>query len=423
MRAWERKYEEYKNGGIDNIINELMSKGISTKEDKEKYKKLTKIKNKMPQIANVIQYRDSLKEDLKKIDEEVRIRIELIKASKTNEKLEEEIEGFQTRYEEINKELKNSKLESDKRVDLESEKASIAEKMSKAQDERNNAEEKLSSGMSEKRELSKVSSKEIRKEMLEIQTKISKCNLVANNLLNGLNWEQIDMKLDNWKDKKFTSRDGNHQNRIEVNKKETMDKLNNSATSRDSNHENKTEVKETIDELNNDTTNNLDGNKYQTILEDTKYDNNMSLYKYPIILGIRRKIRNLFKYIKNKFSPKSMKEEYFKSIEENLLENEPENEPEKTLENEPEYVAEKTPEEIEIKKEEDKSFKEYIKEIAEKGMDGLAKEEEDARQEELKKKLAKMRAKNRAIEAGKFGKKYAEQSDFRKKDDDNGIEI
>ena len=66
---------------------------------------------------------------------------------------------------------------------------------------------------------------------------------------------------------------------------------------------------------------------------------------------------------------------------------------------------------------EDKSFREYIKAVAEKGMDGVSMEEKVAKQEKAERKLAEMREANRAAEAEKFGQDYAEKSDYRNKDD------
>ncbi len=38
-----------------------------------------------------------------------------------------------------------------------------------------------------------------------LKTRMSKCNMVAKNLLNGASWDTINLKLDNW-DKKFTKK-------------------------------------------------------------------------------------------------------------------------------------------------------------------------------------------------------------------------
>ena len=58
---------------------------------------------------------------------------------------------------------------------------------------------------------------------------------------------------------------------------------------------------------------------------------------------------------------------------------------------------------------EDKSFREYIKAVAEKGMDGVSMEEKVAKQEKSERKLAEMRKANRAAETEKFGQDYAEK--------------
>ena len=67
---------------------------------------------------------------------------------------------------------------------------------------------------------------------------------------------------------------------------------------------------------------------------------------------------------------------------------------------------------------EDKSFREYIKAVAEKGMDGVSMEEKVARQEKAERKLAEMREANRKAEEKNFGPGYAKKSDYRRNKDD-----
>ncbi len=371
MSKWEDKYNRYKNGGIDNAISVLAAKGISTKEDKKEYKKLTKIKDRMPQIENIVEYRNKLKDELKQLKDEMEIRKNLEQATDKKEDLEEKITKYQSRYEEINKELKNKDLKEDDRKKLESEKLEISEKMPKAQEERDKAEDTLFKGLGEKRELSAVPKQEMNKRIFETQNKMSKCNLVAKNLLDGLGWEQIDMKLDNWQDKKFTAKDDKMAKDIEEAKKLREEKVNNFELDRDKMID--------LNELVN--------------VEENKYNKPALTFadKHPRLA----KIGKFFKNIKDRFTKKeeSPNKEEIEEIEE---------------------IKEEKPEEVK----EEKSFKEYIKEIAEKGMDGIASEEKAARQESAKAKLDEMRKANRAAEAKKFGQEYADKSDYRSKDDE-----
>ena len=97
---------------------------------------------------------------------------------------------------------------------------------------------------------------------------------------------------------------------------------------------------------------------------------------------------------------------FFKGIRDRIIRRE---------KNETENIETKEP----VKKEEtdEKSFKEYIRQIAEKGMDGVAADEKAARVEAAKIKLEEMRTANRISEAIKYGEDYAKQSDPRTQDD------
>ncbi len=399
MSKWEDKYEKYKNGGIDQIIEDLKknglesesinkkelkvgskdvttdmsSKGIVTKKEKEEYKKLTKIKDKMPQIENVVEYRNRLKNDLKQMKEEMGIRENLEKATKEKEDLEKKIAGYQDRYEKISKELKNNKLEADKRKKLESEKSEIAEKMPKAQEKMEAQEDILLKSLGEKRELAKLSKEEIDKKMFETQNKISKCNLVAGNLLNGLNWEQIDIKLDNWKDRKLTSKDGKLDKDIEDFKIRRQEKVDKFA---------------------------LDRDKMADIIqmsEENYYDKDLIEYNKPELTFADRhprlaKIGNFFKNMKDKFfnreekGSKDVKEKGSKDVKEKELGD----------------IKEKNDEEPK-NNEKGKSFKDEIKIIAQVGY-------KEAKNKELRTRYEAMREENRKLEEEKFGKEYADMS-------------
>lgn len=380
MSKWEDKYNQYKDGGIDNVISELTSKGISTKEEKKEYRKLTKIKEKMSQIENIIEYREKLKAELAEFKKEDSAREKLDKASKRREELSKEIEGYQKRYEEIVKELRNSKLEPDEKSKLEDEKNKINTKMPKAQDEMDKQEEILKSGLGKKREKVDLSKEEIEAKKIETQTKISKCNLVAKNLLNGLNWEQIDIKLDNWKDKKFTSKDDKLAKDIESTKKARQERVEEFKKDKD--------TEEMVDLMDFAT-------KHKDI--DSVYSEKLDYNKPALTFAHKHprlaKIGEFFKGLKDRFSR------------------------EKDEEIDIEEMKEEKPD-IEHTKKEEKSFREYIKEIAEKGINGVEAEEKAARQKAAKEKLEKMRKANRETEEKKFGKDYTERYNNESEKDD-----
>jgi len=359
MSKWEDKYNQYKDGGIDNVISELLSKGITTKEQKKEYAKLVKIKEKMPQIDNVIEYRDKLKEELNQLKAEIETRKTLAQASEEIQKLGREIDELQEQSQKIAKQLKDPKITDEKRAELQAEQDKIGPKMAKAQDTIQENENILNSNLGRKNEQSELSTDEIKNKVVDTQTKISKCNLVAHNLLNGLNWDLINMKLDNWQDKKFTSKDGKLEENI------------------------KRKREEKVNEFMENYAPNLDDETPGR--DDETSENNKPALTFADKHPRLAKIGNFFKGIRDRFTKKE---------KEDIQSTEP-----------------KEP----VKKEE--SFKEYIREVAEKGLDGIAAEEKAARQKAAKQKLEEMRTANRVAEAVKYGPEYAKQSDPRSQND------
>lgn len=229
MSKWEDKYNELKLN-IDNMIQEQDNKmnqarrkqaeignDTESKDYKElktelkqanaEKKRLEKIKPNLGKISNIIEYRDSLKKELDELKKEAGFRKEMGEATKKKEELETEIARYQERYEKINKELRNDKLSADEKKKLENEREAISEKMPKAQEEWDKQDKILQDGLGKKGNSSNLSQEEINNKLSETQTKISKCNFVAKNMLEGLSWDSIDLKLDKWQDRKFTSKD------------------------------------------------------------------------------------------------------------------------------------------------------------------------------------------------------------------------
>lgn len=376
MNKWEEEYNKIK-PNIDKMIKEQNNKindirrkqaTIGKEVKSEDYKnlkddlkdaqkekiRLEKLKPNLRKIENVIQYRNSLKKELEELKKELDANKRLLEANEKREKAEKEIASCQENYEKISKELRNNKLEQKDRLKLEKDRAKITQKMAKSQKIMKNQEDILMNGLKDKAGLSK---EEIEDKASDIQNRISKCNLVANNLLNGLSWDEIDKKLDNWKDKRFTCKDGKLSRKTEENKETEQNK----------------ETEELFENLFPETEEN--SNEYDIISDSNAeaYNINKRLMfekKHPMLA----KIQNWFKKV-------------FGNEEKMLQEGKVEEKVEEEVE---EKVEEKVEEEVEEKvKEEvkDISFREYIKVVAEKGMDGVEKD----RQQNAKERLAKFR--------------------------------
>lgn len=77
MNKWEDKYEKLKNGEFDARIDELKDKAnnkTATKEEYKEYEKLSKSKNNLGKVENVLEYREKLKEELNELKQEVETR-------------------------------------------------------------------------------------------------------------------------------------------------------------------------------------------------------------------------------------------------------------------------------------------------------------------------------------------------------------
>ena len=84
MNKWEDKYEKLKNGEFDARIDELKDKAnnkTATKEEYKEYEKLSKSKNNLGKVENVLEYREKLKEELNELKQEVETRKDAVLAN------------------------------------------------------------------------------------------------------------------------------------------------------------------------------------------------------------------------------------------------------------------------------------------------------------------------------------------------------
>ena len=389
MSKWEDKYEQYKDGGIDNIIKnktaqikrtenrinkenerrdfknseeygkqqnkmkELEEKKQKTVEEKEK---LEKVKERMPQITNVIEYRNKLKDELKDLKQELKARGNLEESKQKIHEAEKQIAEFQNEYEELSKQLRDPNLKPEKRAEIEGKQKEINEKMAKAQDDRQETEENLNKDLKQERKLSNLSNQELEEKIFNTQTRISKCNLVAHNLLNGLSWEEIDMKLEDWKDKKFTSKDGKISEKVNLAKGEREDSE-------------KIEVIEFTSDIKDPNEDNNIISSEEKLKENEKRMRRKARNE-KIKSGIN-KVKNWFRNIFGRKQPE-------------LLEDKKED---------------KEPEQEDVKKPKD-DFREYIKFVAEYGEDADKKLQE-ARKAELKEKFGRTNEGAKMTEKGR----------------------
>ena len=389
MSKWEDKYEKLKNGEFDARIDELKEKEsnkIATREEYKEYEKLSKAKNNLGKVENVLEYREKLKEDLKDLKQEIEIRRDAVLANLESKKLEEELAKITEEIIKTEKELKNPEIQEDRKNELLAKREELYGKRDENNSKYAKAQKALEGEFNREGELKDLSKKEIEDKALLLKTRMSKCNMVAKNLLNGASWDTINLKLDNWdKDKRFTRK--KDEKSVENTKTENSNLE--KEVSENASLENKSEE---LDE--------------RDLFSDSKaeaYNKNKQLMfekKHPRLAKIQSWFKKMFGK-EEKMLPEPEGNGKSQKIKAASDLNKTENAKEQNKE-----------------RNEDKSFREYIREVAEKGMDAADKEEKLARQEAAKEKLAQMREANRKNEAEKFGQDYADKSDYRNKDDD-----
>lgn len=226
-RNWEIEYEKYKSADIqvklEELKNKLNAKTI-TREEYDEYQKMLKIIDNLPKVDNVIEYMEKLDQDLGVIKEEIKAREEQKRIEEKRikpENLEKELEAnLNKQYEliakrkEINRKIA---LSSDEKEieELKSEREDVEQDLSKLEFQVKQNNEIFAEIHSNKKEnkkltktyLAKYSDEDLRAKCFEISAMISKCNMVASNLMKGLSRESLQVKLDGWKDRKFTSKD------------------------------------------------------------------------------------------------------------------------------------------------------------------------------------------------------------------------
>ncbi len=327
MRNWEEKYEKLKNGDFDDRINELKTKideKKATREEFKEYEKLLKSKENLGQVKNILEYKDLTNKKLQNLKKEIEYRENMKNATENTLKLEKEMDDINAKLLDIKNQLKNPNLEDDKKNELIAKQNDLFAKRDENNKRYLENQAKLA-GAKGNEDLKGYSNEELKQMKLSASARISKINMIANSLINGYSWDSIDLKLDNWQDKKFNSKDGKLKDVVNTEKNEKPE------------YEDVISSKEELRK----------NEKAREEKNKTEFEK-----KHPMLSKIGNWFKKTFKRVERLPEPKK---------------------------EEPEV-------ETKINKE-DKNFKEYIREIAEKGMDGI-KAEEIAKNKE---RLAKLR--------------------------------
>ena len=382
MRKWEEKYNEIQSGKLDARISELQEKFNNktiTRDELKEFEKSKRIKENISKVDNVVEYKNKLEGQLKEIKAEQDRRKSLVDLEKEAKKLDGELGRLKTEKAVAERELKTPDLSDDKKAKIEARLAGIKDKMIE------NQENQLTIAATSKAggKLAELPEEELSGKRTNISSKISKCNMICGKLIEGYSWDSIDMKLEQWQDRKLTS------------KKETADKMRNAAKEDKKEKAERTSSqaregagrelgkgKATIGRTNQeDSKEKPEEEKAGPLVEVSEFDR-----KHPRLAKIKNFFKRMGQSIKNTSTDKEDLEEIEKEAEgrvEKVAKGKEEKSP---------ISQEKTPEAK--AKEEADDFRAYIKVVADKGMKQADKERLEAKKEALKQKLAEQNEKD-----------------------------
>lgn len=436
MKNWEINYEKYRSGETEEVYQKLKQKVEERKasqEEVKEYNKMTRIYENLPKIENIKEFMDILDNDLAILKEEYNKRMTQKMTNNLKDKIKSESSDkiaeldskisenlvkqesviknrkrINRRLDELSKIKKENLSEEEKKEidDLTNEKIEATNDLQKLKDEakENNSKYNKYLGLNKSAQtaqinndqeisqgkVEKYTTEELREKCFKISSQMSKCNLVAANLMKGLSMESIDLKLKHFKEKKFTSKTKLPLTREEWAEKDSKKEEKNIEEAEETQDINKSEEELTKEE-----------NQRQSVEELPEEDQT----KLPIDVN---SFTNAFPKLAKIF-PKMEKTKLAKfmvNVKQKM--NMPKVKKEKTKKQENQNEQETTNSKAKRNKYMD-SLKFDVLDVAEKGYDKVSKE-----------KL--MQAKKAAYdrESKKFGEEYAKRS-FDSKDDGREI--
>ena len=363
-----KKYEALKNSDLEQKIKDLEVKKQNktiTKEEYKEYNKLIKIQKNLPKAKNIFYYISILEKEIKEIDKEIR----KIESAEVSRKKEDENQKLEENLDMLLKEKEKIQIQIHKQTDAKEKDKLKAEldKINSDIDDNNKKfaqnKEFINKNRNDKEANKNIEElKEIKEEM---STKISKCNMIANNLLNGYSWDSIELNLDSWKERKLTA---NKENKQKMKEKMKAVKSSNKPTPTRVKEQSK--IKKYLhDFFLGDYGDNEYKPKENLPVATKSFDE-----KHPTIAKLKNWIKDKYKNLKDFI----------------LGENDGVKNKGKKSEEEKANIAK------------DEEFKKYIKEIAEKGY----KKVENEKKQDTKEKFKEMKEEAHKRDEEKFGDGY-----------------
>ena len=208
-RKWEREYEQYSNSTeLDDRIEylqDLINRKVATKDEYEGHKKVTAIKANLPKVKNILELRGKLDGEIKEIKAELAKRELSEKIDKAIIVLDDEMKKLEEEKIRLEKEIKDNP---EKKAELQTK---LAENEKKIQE--NNVkfgkcheEKKKESKNAEKSKFKDITTEDLKAQSAQISMNISKCNLACNKLMQGFSWKSIEVALDKFENEKLTAK-------------------------------------------------------------------------------------------------------------------------------------------------------------------------------------------------------------------------
>ena len=372
-RKWERDYEKYlASNELDERIEylqDLINGKVALKEEYEEHKKLTAIKANLPKVKNILELRGKLEEERKEINQEIARRELIGKCEKAIKLLEDEMTKLEEEHSNIEKEMKANP---EKKAELQTKLAENEKKRQENNVKFGNTHERLRQE-NEKTEQSKfkeTSLEDLKNKAISISSHISQCNLACNKLMQGYSWQSVEVALDKFKGERLTAKDADAKKMQQNREAAKADKIERKPAKAEN-------YVEEEPELEGDGQPELEGE-----LQPEEEHEEKAIAKVTIWQKVKNFGRNLWEKAKK----------FFKGDEVN---EQPEDQPENQPENQPEKV-----EEVQPAKKED-TFRQYLRDVAAKGIDGVEQERLDAEKAEKEARRQAAIEKYNASRAGK----------------------
>lgn len=374
------EYEKYSNSTeLDDRIaylKDFIDGRDAFKEDYAEYKKLTAIKTNLPKVKNILELREQLKNQKQAIQNEIKERKSVAEVEKELVILEDEMKNLQEEHDKLEEKIKASKTPE--------EKAELQAKLKNNEKQRQENNVKFGDCHEKNAEIRKrifigefenMTMEDLENKALQISSNISECNIACNRLMKGFSWKSVDVALHKYETEKLVAK-GQEATKMKKNRE--------AAKAENSKEQQQVEASETINTKNEE----AEPTKTETSSENKteKEETENALIVKEEKKSVFSKIKDLYNRAKNWILRRKEDKDEAK---------------------EPETLTKQD------------AFRQYLKDVAEKGISGIEQEKLDAEKadKEARRKAAidKLKANRAGKDTGatitKLDKEISEQDD------------